>query len=358
MHADAQRYTVICEEPLKALGGIWDLKAPGSWGTPRSGPTPATAQTSFPCPKSWSPVPGPSGTGPRRRALGRPWLTQRVLEGPKRLSRDALGAVAELEEAVVSADGGRLKLEWPALESGDRVEALLWLEGRQLAGFLGLYAFIPEPIEMVGMVAPGWRRRGIGTALLDAALSACRERECGTPLLVVPRSSVAGKSLALRHGGVLDHSEHALVLVGPPNHQPGGPRITLRPATGEDAAEVSRLLEAAFGLPAAGLSERLGSGQEPTLLVESGGATVGTVRLTRHGEEAGIYGLAVNPAWQRRGIGRAVLEQVCEQLRREGARRVGLEVAVDNERALRLYTSVGFRAITIEDYYAMPTKAL
>ena len=145
---------------------------------------------------------------------------------------------------------------------------------------------------------------------------------------------------------------------GRPTTSPADHACTLRPATGEDAAEVSRLLEAAFGLPAAGLSERLGSGQEPTLLVESGGATVGTVRLTRHGEEAGIYGLAVNPAWQRRGIGRAVLEQVCEQLRREGARRVGLEVAVDNERALRLYTSVGFRAITIEDYYAMPTKAL
>jgi ribosomal protein S18 acetylase RimI-like enzyme len=281
-----------------------------------------------------------------------------VLEGPKRLSRGVLGAVAGLEEAVVSADGGRLKLEWPALESGDRVEALLWLEGRELVGFLGLYAFIPAPIEMVGMVAPGWRRRGIGTALLEAALSACRKRECGTPLLVVPRSSVAGKSLALRHGGVLDHSEHALVLVGAPNHQPSEPRITLRNATAEDTVEVSRLLEAAFGHPAPGLWERLASEQEPTLLVESGGATVGTVRLTRHGEEAGIYGLAVDPAWQRRGIGRAVLEQVCEQLRREGARRVGLEVAVDNERALRLYTSVGFRAITIEDYYAMPTKPL
>ena len=208
------------------------------------------------------------------------------------------------------------------------------------------------------MVAPGWRRRGIGTALLEAALSACRHGECRRPLLVVPRSSVAGKSLALRHGGGLDHSEHALVLVGAPNLQPGGPRITLRPATAEDAVEVSRLLGAAFGPPAPGPLDRLASEQEPTLLVDSGGATVGTVRLTRHGDEAAIYGLAVDPAWQGRGIGRAVLEQVCDQLRREGARRVGLEVAVDNERALRLYTSVGFRAITIEDYYAMPTKAL
>jgi ribosomal protein S18 acetylase RimI-like enzyme len=34
-------------------------------------------------------------------------------------------------------------------------------------------------------------------------------------------------------------------------------------------------------------------------------------------------------------------------------RRVGLEVAVENERALGLYTSIGFRPVTTEDYYAL-----
>jgi ribosomal protein S18 acetylase RimI-like enzyme len=279
-----------------------------------------------------------------------------VLQGPERLSPDALGGVAELEREVVAADGGRLKLEWAELGSGDRVESLLWREGKQLVGFLGLYAFGPA-IEMAGMVAPGWRRRGIGTALLRAALSECRKRECERPLLVVPRTSVAGKSLALHHAGVLDHSEQALVLAGAPDPRPSEARITLRRATPEDAAEISSLLEGAFGHPAPGLSESLASERERTLLVESGGSTVGTVRLTRHGEEAGIYGLAVAPAWQRRGIGRAVLRQVCEQLHQEGARRIGLEVAIDNERALGLYTSIGFRVTTIEDYYAIPPKA-
>jgi ribosomal protein S18 acetylase RimI-like enzyme len=285
------------------------------------------------------------------------WLNHRVIQGLERLSPDNLAALAALEQAVVTADGGRLKLEWPVLESGERVEALLWWEGKQLVGFLGLYAFAPETLEMAGMVAPGWRRRRIGTALLQAALSRCRERGCGTPLLVVPRSSVPGRSLALQHGGALDHSEHALVLVGKPVDKPRGPQIILRRATPQDAVQVSRLLEAAFGHPAPGLSGRLVSDQERTLLIESAGSTVGTVRLTRHGDEAGIYGLAVDPAWQHQGIGRAVLRQVCEQLRQEGARQVGLEVAVDNERALGLYTSSGFTVVTTEDYYAISAEA-
>jgi ribosomal protein S18 acetylase RimI-like enzyme len=282
-----------------------------------------------------------------------------VLVSPRRLSPDALEAIANLEQAVVAADGGRLKLEWPVLEAGERVEPLLWWEKERIVGFVGLYAFTSEAVEMAGMVAPARRSRGIGAALMRAALSSCRQRGCETPLLVVPRASVPGKSMALRYAGVLDHSEHALVLVGPPVHPAGGPRVHLRRAVPEDSADVCSLLETAFGRPAAGVAERLASGseQERTLLVESAGSTVGTVRLVRHGEEAGIYGLAIAPAWQHRGIGRAVLLDVCERLRREGARRVGLEVAVDNERALGLYTSVGFTATTTEDYYAIPTKA-
>ena len=79
---------------------------------------------------------------------------------------------------VVEADGGRLKLEWGALRSrrGDQVEDLLWWEGDQLLGFLGLYSF-GDPVELSGMVAPAARRRGIATALLDAGLGLCRERE-------------------------------------------------------------------------------------------------------------------------------------------------------------------------------------
>jgi ribosomal protein S18 acetylase RimI-like enzyme len=41
-------------------------------------------------------------------------------------------------------------------------------------------------------------------------------------------------------------------------------------------------------------------------------------------------------------------------LREEGAARVHLEVSVDNDRALGLYTSIGFTQMITEDYYALP----
>jgi ribosomal protein S18 acetylase RimI-like enzyme len=267
-----------------------------------------------------------------------------------------LTAIAELERRVLEADGGRLKLEWDALNhrSGERVEDLLWWDGDRLLGFLGLYGFEHAP-ELAGMVAPDARRRGIGGRLLDAALPLCRKRGDRRPLLIVPRPSVAGRRLALRRRGVLDHSEHALVLSGKPTAGPPGPAIRLRPATAADLPLITYLLELGFGGPAPdGLAERLDSPRKRTAIVELNGAAVGTLRLRRDGSEGRVYGFVIDPSWQGRGIGRAALKRACEQLQAEGARRIGLEVDVENDRALTLYTSVGFTPTVTEDYFALP----
>jgi ribosomal protein S18 acetylase RimI-like enzyme len=111
------------------------------------------------------------------------------------------------------------------------------------------------------------------------------------------------------------------------------------------------LLEAAFGWrPPTDLHDRAG---DTTLLVERGGVAVGTVRLTRHGDTAGVYGFAVDPSVQGQGIGRDVLGRVCRQLVDEGYARVTLEVATDNEQALGLYTSTGFVPEAGEDYWLL-----
>jgi ribosomal protein S18 acetylase RimI-like enzyme len=279
-----------------------------------------------------------------------------VLEQAAGLSPEALDAIAELEREVIEVDGGRLKLEWGRLRrrSGGRVEDLLWWEDGRLLGFLGFYGF-GSSLELAGMVAPDARRRGIGTALLDGAVPLYRGLGCREALLIVPRRSEAGKRLALRRDAVFHHSEHALVLSGDPTTGPREPALSVRPATAADIPVVSRLLEAGFEEPAPDdFAERLRSPHGPTLVVELDGSAVGTLSLTREEGNARIYGFVIDPSRQGRGLGRDALRRVCEQLRTDGARRIGLEVAVDNDRALGLYTSIGFMPVTTEDYFALP----
>lgn len=267
-------------------------------------------------------------------------------------------AIADLESRALQVDGGRLKLEWGVLNgrTGRDVEDILCWDGDRLLGFLGLYTFSAPTVELAGMVDPAARRRGIGTALLDAALPLCHDRGYGQTLLVTPRASTAGRCLALGRGAVLEHSEYALVLLGAPTDGPTNPSISMRTATQADNTEVSRLLTAAFGWPGADVMDLATTESTRTLLVETAGSVVGTLRLTRDVDNAaGVYGFAIEPAWQGRGIGRDVLRRVCSQLREEGVGRIGLEVAVDNDHALGLYTSLGFAPVTTEDYYALPS---
>jgi ribosomal protein S18 acetylase RimI-like enzyme len=279
-----------------------------------------------------------------------------MLEFARGLSDRAVRGIAELEERVVAADGGRLKLEWRVLESrsGPEVEDLLWWDGERCLGFLGLYVFDAPTVEIAGMVDPEARRGGIATALLDAALLLCLERAYDRALLVTPRSSAGGRAFARARGAALEHSEHALVLDGPPVDGPVDPELHLRLATAADAGELGRVLSAAFGAPAGDMAAWLAQDTARTIVVERHGAIVATVRLTREKDEGRIYGFAVDPPLQGRGIGRDVLRRVCRQLREQGAGRVGLEVAVDNDHALGLYTSLGFAHVTTEDYYELP----
>jgi len=285
-----------------------------------------------------------------------------VLKIASTLSPHELRAIAELEARTVEVDGGRLKLEWGVLNARTGTDVtetdvgdILWWEGERLLGFLGLYAFAPPTVELAGMVLPAARRRGIATALLDAALPLCRSRGYRQALLVTPRASAPGRSFALGRGAVLEHSEHALVLLEAPTDGPSDPSITVRAATRADSSEISGLLMTAFGMPPSGVIERAATEVASTLLVERAGSPVGTLRVTREANQAaGIYGFAIDPLWQGRGIGRDVLRRVCRGLREEGIRRIGLEVAVDNEHAMGLYTSLGFAPVTTEDYYALP----
>jgi len=55
-----------------------------------------------------------------------------------------------------------------------------------------------------------------------------------------------------------------------------------------------------------------------------------------------IHGLAVDPAWQRRGIARALLDAAVESASARGARKLTLRVLAPNTGARALYESYGF----------------
>ncbi|MDH2904409.1 MAG: GNAT family N-acetyltransferase [Actinomycetota bacterium] len=277
-----------------------------------------------------------------------------MLELTRGLPPETLTQIAVLELDSVSADGGRLKLEWSALESraGDSVEDLLWWEDNRLVGFLGLYTFGGPNVELSGMVHPDFRRRGIGGKLLDEAIKLCRHQGRHKILLVIPRTSPGGRTLAESRRGFLDHSEHALDLDGEVAQGPLDPSLTLRAVTSNDLTDEARILAEAFGDSAGPMV--LDALDESRLAAERDGRVIATIRVQRTPEQWGIYGFAVEPQLRGMGIGRDLLRRVCRLAHEAGVKRLHLEVEVNNDRALGLYTSLGFAQTSTEDYFDIP----
>jgi len=78
-----------------------------------------------------------------------------------------------------------------------------------------------------------------------------------------------------------------------------------------------------------------------------GDQVLGNVSLRRAASPGGwmIGNVAVDEAWQGRGIGRALMEAALAAASREGGQWVGLEVREDRPVALRLYQSLGFEPV-------------
>jgi ribosomal protein S18 acetylase RimI-like enzyme len=87
---------------------------------------------------------------------------------------------------------------------------------------------------------------------------------------------------------------------------------------------------------------------ENVLVAEVEGRVIGYGKIEHPTELAAsghvwhVTGLAVDPAFEGRGAGRALVEALIELARERGGRRVTLRVFAPNERARRLYERLGF----------------
>ncbi|HZW84152.1 MAG TPA: GNAT family N-acetyltransferase, partial [Candidatus Deferrimicrobium sp.] len=83
---------------------------------------------------------------------------------------------------------------------------------------------------------------------------------------------------------------------------------------------------------------------------------IGKIRTTKENRDGGLYGFGVHPKYRRQGYGREILSRAMEILLEEQVERIFLEVASENDRALALYKSCGFKEVTVYDYYPLPLK--
>lgn len=119
--------------------------------------------------------------------------------------------------------------------------------------------------------------------------------------------------------------------------------VAFRAMTPADLEGVADLTHRAdpFGWTLRNFSDAHASGNTLTVLTVDG-VTSGIAAVMHVLDESELLEIAVQPAMQGRGYGKALLAQAIALARRNGAVRMFLEVRESNARARKMYTSFGF----------------
>ena len=126
-----------------------------------------------------------------------------------------------------------------------------------------------------------------------------------------------------------------------------------------DVAAVAALEAQIFPMPwsAAGFADTLPREDIIFLVAYEQDELLGYVGIYCTLDEGEITNVAVPPAARRRGIARALLTELKQQLACRNVARIVLEVRVSNEPAIRLYEQMGFSVLGVrKNFYEKPTE--
>lgn len=270
------------------------------------------------------------------------------------LTKEQLSEIKALQEACEKDGGFQLKLNFDMLENRaeNKKEDFFHFEDGKLVGFLGSYGF-GNKVELCGMVHPDYRRRGIFSSLLEMGLEEAKKQEIRTVLLNAPTGSQSAKEFLKTIPCIFEVAEYQMKWQK--TELAIDPAVTLRPSVSKEDWDAEIQLEVScFGFTAKEAEEFNAmireTGDDQNLIVELEGKTVGKMRVSESDGEAWIYGFAVFPEHQGKGIGRKALSQVVKMEEQKGLS-IFLEVEARNAHALGLYESCGFRSYHSQDYY-------
>ncbi|PFA70744.1 GNAT family N-acetyltransferase [Bacillus sp. AFS015802] len=274
------------------------------------------------------------------------------------LTSKQLEEMKDLQKVCETFEGINLKLNWEMLKKrqNDQDDFLLYKDNN-LIGFLGLYGF-GDSYELCGMIHPDFRRQHLFQELFEMALRSLENRPVHKLLLNIPGSSASGKGFVSQTKAAYEFTEYemkwnkkSLVL--------DTDTVSLRTAGEHDIETIIDLDEQCFHVvrkDAESYTKRLfHESKDSHLMILFEEKPVGKIRVQRTDHKSFIYGFAIFPSFQGRGIGRKALSQVVMQ-ESKWTDDIYLDVAATNSKALKLYESSGFQTFYSQDYYHYPTQ--
>lgn len=282
------------------------------------------------------------------------------------LNESEIEGITKLEKLCYDYDktNVKLELEYKKMCLHDNngkglINEFLCFDKGSIIGYIGVCDFGGDVIEINGLVDPNYRGQGLFKELYRRCMSSVNQRDSKLKLLLTDSKSKEGIGFVNRVTNDLHHSEYEMYLDDSFVQDENLCDIELRLATNKDAYEIDLQNKIYFkdesdgdeiNLKLINPEDEIEKGFFIYLAINDKNI-VGKVNIQYNDEISGIYGLGVKPEYRSKGLGRSILRKSIEKIQEHGDSKVMLQVEVENDNALNLYKSCGFKVTYSMNYY-------
>lgn len=231
----------------------------------------------------------------------------------------------------------------------------LHYEDGQMMGFLSVYFFYDDAVEIGLLVHPLVRRRGIAKQLIQSIMPLVQTHHFHH--LIFSSPSHLNDHWLPQKGLTFLHSEYYMVRddLNPLLDAPLS--LIYRQATAKDIPVLLQIDEACFtkkeSKPVDRFEQMLGDRQYLIILVFRDNQPIGKAHFRWEDKGATLSDIAILPVLQGKGLGTALIRYCINYALSEGKSHLSLDVETHNQRALNLYTKLGFRIENACDYWTI-----
>ncbi|MDP1603493.1 MAG: GNAT family N-acetyltransferase [Legionella sp.] len=284
-----------------------------------------------------------------------------MLLSNQQLNESQLRDLRQLTELCQNADGGLPAIYYPLIsQKRDTENNVFYYQHENLLGFLSVYFFYPDAVEVSLLTAPSHRRQGIASQLLQKIMPLLVTKNINK--LIFSTSSSFGDKWLPEKGFAYQQSEYHMERNSFETLLISNQSLTLRKATMADMDVLCSLDIACFPEHQTDMIERftflINSSDYDILLATNNDLILGKAHINWQNEKTLLSDIAILPDYQGRGFGGELLSHCINHALSLGKINLALDVETKNQSALNLYLRHGFKTTHIYDYWTTPLNKL
>ncbi len=286
-------------------------------------------------------------------------LTNAQMVNNHQLNTQQLNDLEHLGNRCKMSDGNYLNV-YPHILIQNRPMPcnVLYYQEERLIGFLSAFFFYEDTTELVVMVDPSFRKRGVATQLIHQIMPLLLLQKIKHLVFPAPHN-LNDTWLTAKHF-VHQNSEYQMQYKG---NQPIALRInnlTVRDATEVDVPVLCNMDNACFPSSAHDMSKRfymlLNDPHYKIFILLNKGIPIGKAHVYHPTDEARLTDIAVLPHHQGQGFGGYLLAHCVNHCLAAEQHLISLDVETTNQHALKLYKRLGFDVINAYDFWSIPIE--